>query len=162
MAVQRPDLKLLSIPRLIAREGNTVMSSDDTTAAYILDCQIEIFEAARHDLQLPLTEIAKRTGLPVATVNAWAQGRNSLSLWGVKKLLRIKELAPLLSRLFAPEEHLLLCLPAEFDPYRVAEDFHDFLVTKGQFHAPESECGPAIGPTERKVLHGKFAKAVNQ
>lgn len=136
------------------------MSSDDTTAAYILDTQIEIFEAVRHELQLPLTELAKRTGLPVATINAWAQGRNTLSLWGVKKLLRVKELAPLLSRLFAPEEHVLLSLPAEFDPERAAEDFQDFLIEKSKAHHPESECGPAVGPGERKVLHVKFARAV--
>lgn len=138
------------------------MSSDDTTMAYILDTQIEIFEAARHDLQLPLTVIAEKAKLPLTTINAWAQGRNALSLWGVKKLLRVKELTPLLSRLFEPEEHILLGLPADFDPERAAVDFQEFLIEKGKAHHPASECGPAIGPGEHNVLRGKFARAVNQ
>lgn len=136
------------------------MSSDDTTLAYIVDCQIEIFEAARHDLQLSIPEIARRAKLPVPTVNAWAQGRNGLSLWGLKHLLRVRELAPLLSRLFDPEEYALVAVIAGVDHDEFAKHCQEFLIEKNAAHHVESECGPAIGPTEHKRLIGKRLQLV--
>ena len=132
------------------------MSSADTIHAYIIDTQIAIFDDARHDLQLTIAEIARQAKLPKPTVDAWAQGRNTLSLWGVKKLLRVKGLAPLLSRLFAPEDHALIGLPCDIDHDKIAGDFHDYLQTKERAHHPESEAGREIGPGEHETLRAKF------
>ena len=134
------------------------MPSEDTTLAYIVDTQIAIFDDARHELQLSIPAIAERAKLPVGTVNAWAQGRNTLSLWGLKKLLRVKELAPLLSRLFTPEEYALVGYPIGLDLDELAADFQEFLVEKGKCHHPESEAGPAIGPGEKARLTAHAAK----
>lgn len=128
------------------------MSPDDTTLAYIIDTQIAIFEAARLDLQLSIPEIARRSKLPVPTVNAWAQGRNALSLWGVKKLLRVKDLAPLLSRLFEPEEYALVAVLAGTDHDEFAAHCRLFLSEKDAAHHPDSEAGRDIGPTEDRRL----------
>lgn len=134
------------------------MSADDTISAFIIDTQIAIFDDARHDLQLSVAEIARQAKLPVPTVNAWAQGRNGLSLWGVKKLLRIKKLAPLLSRLFAPEDYALVGVTAGIDLDKLADDFADFLRTKNDFHHPESEAGRDIGPGEQAALNSKVVQ----
>lgn len=131
------------------------MSADDTVSAYILDTQIQLFEDARHDLQLSIVEIARQAKLPVQTVNAWAQGRNALSLWGVKKLLRVEKLAPLLSRLFMPEGCALVVIPAGIDLDSLADEFADFLKTKNDFHHPDSECGRDLGPGEQALLNAK-------
>ena len=132
------------------------MASDDTISAYIVDTQIAIFDEARHDLQLSIAEIARRTKLSKPTVDAWAQGRNMLSLWGVKRLLRVKELAPLLSRLFEPEDCALICRPGGIDHDKIAPAFQDYLQTKERAHHPESEAGREIGPGERNGLDAKI------
>lgn len=135
------------------------MSSPDTISAYIIDTQIEIFDDARHDLQLTIAEIARQAKLPKPTVDAWAQGRNTLSLWGVKKLLRVKGLAPFLSKLFEPEAHALVCLPAEIDHDEIAGAFHDYLQAKERAHHPNSPAGRDIADCEDNILRGKFAQA---
>lgn len=134
------------------------MSSDDTISAYIIDTQIAIFEDARLDLQMTIKDIADHARLPKTTVDAWAQGRNAISLWGVKKLLRVKGMAPFLSRLFEPEDHALVRIPAEIDHAAIAGGMSDYLAAKHDAHHPESEAGPAIGPNEDNVLRGKFAR----
>lgn len=134
------------------------MSSDDTTLAFIVDTQIKIFDDARHDLQLSIPEIARQAKLQVPTVNAWAQGRNALSLWGLKRLLRVKGLAPLLSRLFDPEEFALVAVMAGIDHDEIAENFRDYLAEKDRAHHPESPDGRDIAPCEDNVLRGKFAR----
>jgi len=134
------------------------MSADDPIVSFIVDTQIKIFDDARHELQLTIPAIAERAKLPVPTVNAWAQGRNTLSLWGVKKLLRVKELAPFLSRLFAPEEYALIGVMAGIDYDEVSAACRDFIDAKEKAHHPDSECGRDIGPTENKVLSSKVVR----
>jgi hypothetical protein len=135
------------------------MSPDDTVNAYILETQIAIFEDARHDLQLTIAEIARQARLPVQTVNAWAQGRNGLTLWGVKKLARVKKLIPLLSRLFEPEECALV--PVEGDDDHAAHAGHcvEFLADYAAARHPESECAEKIGPNEDRKLKARRAVA---
>lgn len=133
------------------------MSPDDATLAFIIDTQIAIFDDARHDLQLSIPEIARQAHLPAPTVNSWAQGRNALSLWGLKKLLRVKGLAPLLSRLFDPEEHALVAVMAGVDYDEYDRLCRDFSATKAASHHPESECGVALGPVEQSTLRTKLA-----
>ncbi len=128
------------------------MASEDATLAYIRDTQMKIFEDARFDLQLPIGKIAAKAGLSTKTVNAWAQGRNVLSLWGVKRLLRVEGLAPLLSRLFEPEEYALIGIAAGIDHDEFATHCRTFLVEKDKAHHPESELGRDIGPGEDKKL----------
>lgn len=124
------------------------MSPDDATLAFIRDTQIKLFDDARHDLQLSLPKIAAQAKLPLTTVNAWAQGRNVLSLWGVKKLLRVEGLAPLLSRLFEPEEYALIGLASGVDHDEFAAHCRAFISEKDAAHHPESEDGREIGPNE--------------
>ena len=133
------------------------MSSDDTTLAFITETQIRIFDDARHELQLSIPAIAKQAKLPTTTVNAWAQGRNTLSLWGLKKLLRVKELAPLLSRLFEPEEFALVAIMAGVDHDEISEKIQDYLREKERAHHPESPAGRDLAPCEESKLCGKFA-----
>lgn len=134
------------------------MSSDDTINAYILDTQIALFEDARHDLQLSIVEIARRAKLPKPTVDAWAQGRNMLTLWGVKKLLRVKELTPLLSRMFIPEDCALVGLPEGLDHDQMDTFCREYTAAKAAAHHPESEAGREIGPNEDAALRGKVVK----
>lgn len=137
------------------------MSGDDTVSAYIRDTQIEIFDLARDDLQLPITKIAEYAGLPVTTVNAWAQGRNLLTLWGVKKLLRVARRQPkfagLLSKLFEPEEYALVAVMAGIDHDEFAAHCQSYLIAKAASHHPDSEEGREIGPTEDRQLRAKLA-----
>lgn len=138
------------------------MAADDTTIAYIVETQIKIFDDARHDLQLSIAEIARQAGVPVQTVNAWAQGRNNLTLWGLKKLLRVKRLAPLLSRLFDPEEYALVAVIAGIDHDKIAETFREYLAEKDRAHHPESPDGRDIAPCEDNVLRVRFAAVAGQ
>jgi hypothetical protein len=129
----------------------------DTVSAFILDTQIAIFDDARHDLQLSLAAIARKARLPIGTVNAWAQGRNALSLWGVKKLLRVEGMGKLLSRLFEPEDYALIGVTAGIDHDEASAAMRDFIDAKERFHHPQSEAGREIGPGEDKTLRSKFA-----
>lgn len=133
------------------------MAETDTVSAYIVDTQIAIFEDARADLQLTIVEIARRAKLPTTTVNAWAQGRNALSLWGLKKLLRVKELAPLLSRLFEPEEYMLVAVMAGVDHDEVCKAMGAYMRDKHEAHAATSPAGPAIAPCEDARLRAHLA-----
>lgn len=133
------------------------MSADDTTSAYIIDTQIAIFDDARLELQLTIAEIARQARLGKPTVDAWAQGRNGLTLWGLKKLLRVKGLAPYLSRLFEPEEFALVGYTIGTDHDDLAEKVRDWLAEKDHAHHPESEAGREIGPGEDSRLRSKFA-----
>lgn len=129
------------------------MSPEDATHAFIIETQIKLFDDARHDLQLPITKIAEKARLSVKTVNAWAQGRNALSLWGVKRLLRVPGLAPLLSRLFEPEEFALIGVVAGIDLDELAAHCRTFLDEKDKAHHPDSEAGRDLGPNETKSLN---------
>jgi hypothetical protein len=60
----------------------------------------------------------------------------------------------LLSLLFSAGRAVVR-IPDEIDHDEIAPAFGDYLNHKHQFHHPESECGPAIGPTEDAVLRGK-------
>lgn len=128
------------------------MSSADTVSAFIIETQIAIFDDARHDLQLSIAEIARQARLPVQTVNAWAQGRNGLSLWGVKKLARVKKLVPLLSRLFEPEECALVEVTGDDGHAAHADKSVRYLHTYTAARDPESEAGVDIGPGEDRKL----------
>lgn len=129
------------------------MSSHDTVSTFIIDTQIAIFEDARHDLQLSLAEIARRARLPKATVDAWAQGRNGLTLWGMKRLARVKPLIPLLSRMFEPEECALVGFQSDGGDHAAhADKSVRYLHTYTAARDPESEDGVDIGPGEDRKL----------
>lgn len=133
------------------------MSPDDTINAYIIDTQIRLFDDARHELQLTIGQIAERAKLPKPTVDAWAQGRNGLTLWGVKKLLRVKELGPYLSRLFEPEDYALVMVGQEADHDSFAAKCIELVQQTAAAHHPESECRERIGPNEHKSLNATRA-----
>lgn len=98
------------------------MSSDDRINSYILDTQIEIFDDAKAELQLTLDKIADASGIPVTTLKAYANGVNKLTLPAIKRLLKVKRgiMAPLLSRLFDPEDFELSHPNPAFDADDIA------------------------------------------
>lgn len=148
------------------------MTHVDTISTYILDKQIELFEAAAADLQISFAEMARRAGLvdtdgkPSGTLKAWVIGRNALSLWGMKRLLRVKGnngepqvLAPYLSRLFEPEECALVRVAfGEVNHDDLAGLCRDYTASKDAFHHPDSEEGREIGPTEDANLRSKATR----
>ncbi|CDO34070.1 hypothetical protein [Novosphingobium sp. KN65.2] len=134
------------------------MQADDTVLAYIIDTQIEIFEQARLDLQLSIPKIAQKADLSVATVQAWAQGRNALSLWGLKKLLRVEALRHLLSRLFDPEEAALVPVINDLDHDAVEDACREFLNRKAEAHHKDSPKGRDISDCERDDLDESIAR----
>ncbi len=143
------------------------MRHDDTVSAYILDTQIALFEDAKADLQISFATMARRAGLvdergkPNGTFSAWVVGRNAVSTWGIKKLLRIKGndgkpgvFAPYLSRLFEPEEYALTAV-LTIDHDDTAAKCIDFAAEHAKARHPASECGVNIGPVENKRLRSK-------
>lgn len=142
------------------------MTHADTISTFILDTQIALFEDAKSDLQISFAEMSRRAGLldengkPNGTLKAWAEGRNALSLWGVKRLLRVKAndgspraLAPFLSRLFEPEECALVGITTgEGDHSAHADKSVRYLHTYTAARDPESEAGVDIGPGEDRKL----------
>lgn len=65
--------------------------------------------------------------------------------------------ADLLS-LLVPDGWQIVRAPESIDHDALCEHLVDYLATKQAAHHPESECGPAIGPTERQSLDGKVVQ----
>lgn len=122
------------------------MSGDSSIHGYVLDTQIEIFDAARKELQIPLKVIAFRSGIPYPTLASYAEGRHAMSIAAIKQLLRVDGMAALLSRLFDPEEYCLLHTPStgEIDHDTLCDDARDYVATKIKSHRADSPAGPAI------------------
>lgn len=133
------------------------MSGENTISNFILRTQVEIFDYARTELQKPLKVIAADCKVSYSVVQAWASGRNGLSLYAVKVLLRADYMAPLLSRLFEPEEHALVAAIAD-DHDDTAGKCIDFAAEHAKARHPASECGVDIGPNEDRRLKGKTAR----
>jgi hypothetical protein len=62
--------------------------------------------------------------------------------------------------LLLPAGHLIVQAPEEIDHDQIADAMVSYLADKQHAHHPESECGPAIGPSECEKLTGKFAVVV--
>lgn len=135
------------------------MSTDDPINAYLIDTQIKLFDDAKHDLQLTSEKIAEKAGVSKSAVDAWACGRNGLSLWAIKKLLRVPGFSPYLSRLFAPEDYALVGTSCEEDHAAYAEKCIDFTGRYMAARHPKSEAGVEIGPTENRDLRQARASA---
>lgn len=60
--------------------------------------------------------------------------------------------------LMLPEGRVIVQVPEDLDHDELCEAMHDYIAEKHKAHHPESECGPAIGPNECKVLRGKFVR----
>ena len=133
------------------------MTAETTMRDFIIATQVEIFDYARTELQKPLKVIASDCRVPYSTVQAWADGRNGLSLPAIKTLLRAPYMAPLLSRLFEPEQHALTATVAD-DHDDTAAACIDFAAEHAKARHPESECGVNIGPREDRRLKGKRAR----
>lgn len=131
------------------------MSSDNRIEQYIISTQIDVFADARRELQLPLKVIAADSGIPYPTVVAYAEGRHALSLAALKRLLNVKGMAPLLSRLFEPEDHSLVTIGANTDHDEFGQKAIELVQQIAAAHRPDSECAEKIGPTEHKTLTAK-------
>lgn len=134
------------------------MSSENTISDFIIETQIAIFDYARTELQKPLKVIADDCRVPYATVQAWASGRNGLSLTGVKLLLRAPYMAPLLSRLIEPEEYTFTRTDASADHDDLAANCIDFTTRHSRARHPKSEAGVNIGPNEDRELKAARAR----
>ena len=134
------------------------MRHADTVSAYILDAQVQLFEDARLELQMPLTAMAKHAKLDVQTLNAWAQGRNGLSLWGMKHLLLVPGLAPYLSRIFEPEEYVLMTAAKAVDHDALCDLAEAYAREKLAAHRADSELAERLGPGELDRLNRKVVE----
>lgn len=131
------------------------MSVDNRIEQYIIETQIEVFADARRELQLPLKAIASDSGIPYPSVVAYAEGRHALSLAALKRLLNVKGMAPLLSRLFEPEDHSLVSSTAATDHDDFAAKCIALVTETAAAHHPESEHAEKIGPNECKAIRAK-------
>lgn len=129
------------------------MASDSNILGFIDETQRDIFRDAQLELQIPLKAIASKSGIPYSTLLTYANG-TPLPLTAIKRLLRIKRFGPLLSRLFAPEDHCLARL-IDGDHDGTAAVCMDYLGEYTAARHPESECGVDLGPNEKRRLTGK-------
>lgn len=131
------------------------MSADNRIEQFILATQVDIFREARRDLQLPLKAIAADSGIPYPSIVAYAEGRHALSLAALKRLLNVKGMAPLLSRLFEPEDHSLVTVGQATNHDDFAARCIALVTETAAAHHPESEHAEKIGPNEHKAIAHK-------
>lgn len=60
--------------------------------------------------------------------------------------------------LLVPTGWQIVRAPESLDHDALSEHLVDYLATKQAAHRPDSECGPAIGPTERATLDAKVVQ----
>lgn len=131
------------------------MGTDNRIEQYIIDTQIAVFVDARRELQLPLKAIAADSGIPYPTVVAYAEGRHALSLAALKRLLNVKGMAPLLSRLFEPEDHSLVTIGTASNHDEFTDKCVELVRLTAAAHRSDSECQEKFGPLENKALNAK-------
>lgn len=121
--------------------------------------QTKMFAAAEK-LGHTVKNIATDLGLKSPTiVYQYARGETAMSGPAIMKAKVAfgKDYGALISMLF--DDNLqLVDAPEEMDHEEVDQACRDYSDTKAEFHREDSECGPAIGPTEDKVLRGKGTK----
>lgn len=133
------------------------MAADNRIEQFIIETQIAIFADARRELQIPLKAIAADSGIPYPTIIAYAEGRHALSLAALKRLLSVKDFGPYLSRLFEPEDHVLVTAGKATDHDDFAQKCIELVTHTAAAHHPESEHAEKIGPGEHVTLSAKRA-----
>lgn len=109
---------------------------------------------------IALKQVEFDSGLPYATLLSYFPLEGSrdpavIPASAVYALAEGRALPVDMLSLLLPPGLALVEVPEEVDLDRLAECFGDFLSHKHQFHRPESECGPAIGPNEDETLRNK-------
>lgn len=100
--------------------------------------------------------MAHGSGLSLTSLSDYANGKTSMSGEAILALQPIIG-AEAISMLF--DDNLqLVDAPEEMDHEAVDQACRDYSDTKAEFHREDSECGPAIGPTEDRVLREKGVK----
>lgn len=82
----------------------------------------------------------------------------TMSVAALYRLLRTKALPAQLLSLLLPDGYQIVEVPEDVDHDEFAECVHGYLAQKAKAHRPDSEAGPAIGPTEHKALCGKVVE----
>lgn len=123
----------------------------------VKDAQERVFRLAARDHGLTLKAISLDSGIGYDNLRGYSSGETEMPLSALYSLVGVIP-AELLS-LLLPDEHVIVRVPAGIDHDELARAFFDYLLAKEAAHHPESEAGPAIGPTENVVLLGKAARA---
>lgn len=130
----------------------------DKKIAQMRDRQARVFRIATDPVRYGLTLklIAADADLDYDSVRNYAAGKTTMPVTALFALVGVVP-DELLSHLL-PEGRSIVRVPDELDHDQVCEAMQEYLHEKHKAHHPDSECGPAIGPTECKVLRGKFAQ----
>lgn len=118
--------------------------------------QERVFRLAQRDHGLTLKAISLDSSIGYTTVQSYAKGEAVMSIAALFKLVGV--VPDELLSLLLPDGRVIVQAPEEIDHDQLASGMVEYLAEKQQAHRPESECGPAIGPTEDNVLRGKFAR----
>lgn len=122
----------------------------------------ETLSAIRLELdkrRLPMKVCAAKAGVSYSTFLSWfpADGTPQIpSLACIGSLARA--LPADLFSLLVPDGFHVVPDPEGHDYEEIAKGFADFLSLKNDFHRQESECGPALGPTEQMRLSAEIVR----
>lgn len=121
------------------------------------EMQERIFRIAARQ-GLTLKAISLDSGIPYSTLRGYAGNHGDTAEMPVSALCKLIGVIPdeLLS-LLLPAGRLIVQAPDDINHDEIADAMVSYLADKQKAHHPESECGPAIGPTENSQLTGKFA-----
>lgn len=104
---------------------------------------------------LSLKAIAMDSGLPYSSVVSYFPGERDRepATMPCSALFKLCGVLPAdLISLLLPVGFAIVRVPEAIDHDELADAMVDYLATKQAAHRPDSECGPAIGPTEGSTL----------
>lgn len=131
-----------------------ISQRDDNIALRQKQEQARVFRLAQRDHNLTLKAISLDSGIGYTTVQTYAKGEAVMSIASLFRLVGV--IPDELLSLLLPEGRQIVQAPEEIDHDQLADSMVEYLAEKQRAHHPESECGPAIGPNEGKVLTRKF------
>lgn len=146
------------MPKQLAREARTIMSDEN---AIVREAQRLIRrEMDRRGIRIKAVQLDGGWETSSTVLSYFPADEHKepaiMSVASLYRLLRRKALPSDLLSLLLPEGFAIVQVPEGIDHDELADDFADYLATKNDFHRPESEEGPAIGPTERATLNSKI------
>lgn len=107
--------------------------------------------------ELTLKAISLDSGIPYNTLRSYAGHNGETAEMPVSALRKLIGVIPdeLLS-LLLPDGRSIVQVPENIDHNEIADAMVGYLARKQEAHRPDSECGPAIGPTEHRDLTCKL------
>lgn len=131
------------------------MPANPKIIEHMRDRQVRMFRIAldplRHNLTLKMIEAD--SGIDYDSLRNYAAGKTTMPVTAVDCLIGVLP-DKLLSLLFS-SGRALVKTPEGIDHDELAPALTDYLAAKNAAHHPDSECGPAIGPTEQEMLDSK-------